>query len=180
MTNQAMSFLSIIVILTVYICFTKAHDEVLGNQTVRDILTKNKCLCPCTMAASGGWKNFLVPFKEGSWFEAISYCNENGMSLVQIRDQYDSKELQDWLGEYGYGQSETFWIAANDLATAGVFRWGLTNKQVKYKQWSAGEPNSALIRGETEHCVELIAQSMKWNDSVCSKRLKFICERYVE
>ncbi|XP_055533980.1 collectin-10-like [Wyeomyia smithii] len=178
MTDQRILLLAIVLTFTTINHSVEAYDAVLGNQTVREILTKNLCLSPCTGASSGLWKTFTVPFTEGNWFEAISYCQEAGMSLVQIRDQYDNSALQDWLNENGYGQSDTFWIGANDLATAGVFRWGFTNKRIKFKQWSSGEPNAASIRGETEHCVQLIAQTMKWNDSVCSRRLKFICERY--
>lgn len=115
--------------------------------------------------------------QEGTWFEAVSYCTSIGMSIVQIRDQYDNQDLREWLEYNGDGPSERYWIGANDLAKHGIFHWGLDNKQVRYKQWASGEPNSASIRGEQEHCANLQAETMQWNDSVCSKRLKFICER---
>ncbi|XP_058834734.1 C-type lectin 37Db-like [Topomyia yanbarensis] len=157
-----------------------SNAEIFGNQTVRDILIKNRCLCPCGPSTLDSWKSFLIPFSEGTWFEAISYCNEMGMSIVQIRNKHDSKELQDWLNGQEYEQGESFWIGANDLARAGIHRWGLTNKQVKFEEWATGEPNGANIRGEIEHCVQLVTDTMKWNDAVCSKKLKFICERFVQ
>ncbi|XP_058463980.1 C-type lectin 37Db-like [Malaya genurostris] len=167
-------------VLLLFVIYKVSKAEILDQQTVRDILIKNRCLCPCGPSTSDGWKNFIIPFSEGNWFEAISYCNEMGMSIVQIRDKHDSKELQDWLDRQGLEPSESFWIGANDLATAGVHRWGLSNKRAKYVEWAPEEPNGATIRGETEHCVELVTDTMKWNDAVCSKKLKFICERYVQ
>ncbi|XP_055612424.1 C-type lectin mannose-binding isoform-like [Uranotaenia lowii] len=155
------------------------RSEILGNQTVQEILSANQCLCPCN-TLSGAFKSFTIPFKEANWFEAYAHCAENGKALVQIRDSYDRKDLQDWLKSYGYGSAESYWIGANDLATQGLYRWGLTSKRVNDPEWAFGEPNSAVIRGEIERCVQLNARTMSWNDALCSKRAKFICEEYTD
>ncbi|XP_062543877.1 C-type lectin 37Db-like [Armigeres subalbatus] len=172
-----MSLLSAFLLFCVINTAQYAGAELLGNQTVRDILAKNKCLCRCD-AIDDGSKNYLIPFDDGTWFEAISYCHEQGMSLAQIRDRRDHQDLEEWLRDNGDGPSESYWIGGNDLAKPGIFYWGLTGKEIRYKQWASGEPNMAVMRGEKEHCVELRADTMKWNDSVCSKRLKFVCERF--
>ncbi|XP_055619973.1 perlucin-like [Toxorhynchites rutilus septentrionalis] len=172
-------FLLTIAVLALFGVLKNSNAEILGNQTVRDILLKNKCLCPCG-ASSGLWKNFLIPYSEANWFEAVSYCSEIGMSILQISSKYDNKDLQDWLNENGEESAASYWIGANDLATSGVYRWGLTNKRASLTQWASGEPNSATIRGEIEHCVEIRADTLEWNDSLCSKQLKFICEKFVE
>lgn len=100
------------------------------------------------------------------------------MTLAQIRDRYDNQDLEEWLRDNGDEPSERYWIGGNDLAKPGIFRWGLTNKEITYKKWASGEPNAAVMRGETEHCVELRADTKQWNDSVCTKRLNFVCERF--
>uniref|UniRef100_A0A8D8AXG1 Collectin-11 n=2 Tax=Culex pipiens TaxID=7175 RepID=A0A8D8AXG1_CULPI len=154
-----------------------AASEILAGQTVRDILTKHKCLCPC----GKDWdatKGFVVPFEEGNWFEAASYCASQGMSMLQLRDKFDSQDLKQWLDDHGYGAGQNFWIGANDLAKPGLFRWGLTANEVTFSKWARGEPNFMTVRGETEHCVELNPNTMEWNDSGCSKRMHFICETF--
>nr|XP_019557186.2 C-type lectin 37Db-like [Aedes albopictus] len=171
-----MAFLSPLLVLCMISSIAYTGADPLRNQTVRDILVKNMCLCRCE-AINDGSKNYMIPFDDGTWFEAISYCNEMGMSLAQIRDRYDSQDLEEWLRDNGEEPSESYWIGANDLAKPGVFHWGMTNKQVRFQQWASGEPNAAVMRGEKEHCVALRADTMQWNDSVCSKRLKFVCEQ---
>lgn len=157
--------------------FGSAASEILAGQTVKDILTKHKCLCPCRKEWDAN-KEFLVPFEEGNWFEAASYCTSQRMSLVQLRDMYDNQDLKEWLDDQGHGAAQRFWIGANDLAKPGLFRWGLSAREVSFSKWAPNEPNFLTIRGETEHCVELNPNTMEWNDSGCSKRLHFICESF--
>uniref|UniRef100_A0A1Q3G550 Putative galactose-specific c-type lectin n=1 Tax=Culex tarsalis TaxID=7177 RepID=A0A1Q3G550_CULTA len=154
-----------------------AASEILAGQTVKDILTKRKCLCPCEKEWDAT-KKYVIPFKEGNWFEAVSYCASQGMSLLQLRDSYDSQNLKQWFDDHEYEAGQNFWIGANDLAKPGLFRWRLTANEVTFSKWARGEPNFITVRGETEHCAELNPNTMEWNDSVCSKRLHFICETF--
>lgn len=70
------------------------------------------------------------------------------------------KNVQLWVGGYAVGKSRKFtWIA--------------TGEEFTYSFWSEKNPD---FYQNSEFCVEIGHENMKWNDNKCSYKYGFICE----
>lgn len=70
-----------------------------------------------------------------------------------------------------------FWTSGTKLGFDS-WQWMGIGKQVKFTDWSTGEPNN--LKDSNENCIHLYGASSKeagrWNDVPCDCEYYFICE----
>ena len=68
---------------------------------------------------------------------------------------------------------EDVWLGATDTAVEGEWRWtAADNSLLTYFNWDGSQPSD----GAGENCVEIRGSERRWNDDVCSKLEKFVCQ----
>lgn len=71
----------------------------------------------------------------------------------------------------GFGDT---YIGFHDVRKEGSFIWE-DNSPGTFRDWNPGEPNNA---GGHEDCTYMSAgNNYRWNDDVCIKTLKYLCEK---
>lgn len=127
----------------------------------------------------------FIPY-ERSWTDALKMCTEMGMKLVSIESAEQQRGIEWYLHKRIWGARKTvldyvywnLWTSGADVDSDGQFEWKAINKPVTFAAWGEGEPNG----GSGESCIELryVAptgeRELKWNDSVCWVKKRFICE----
>ncbi|KAG7313948.1 hypothetical protein KOW79_022444 [Hemibagrus wyckioides] len=109
---------------------------------------------------------YVMSNESKSWEESRKDCMDKGADLLII----NSKEEQEFIGKQLVNH-ET-WIGLSDREKEGDWKW-VDGTPLTTKFWNQWEPNNA---GD-EDCVTVHASSSTWNDSQCSKKFPWICEK---
>ncbi|XP_069015002.1 C-type mannose receptor 2-like isoform X1 [Embiotoca jacksoni] len=104
-----------------------------------------------------------------TWSDAQNYCRQKHTDLATVNNMRDMKRL---LSKRPVNKEEA-WIGLKNHTEANrTWHWSLP--WVEYKEnkekWSSGEPND---QGGVENCVRM--HNRKWQDVLCSHKLKFVC-----
>ncbi|NXC39026.1 MRC1 protein, partial [Penelope pileata] len=114
---------------------------------------------------------YVIHREPRAWREALASCNESNGNLASIHNPEEHGFI---LSQLGYKAMDEMWIGLNDFNTQMYFEWS-DGTPVTYTKWLPGEPTHA-INGQ-EDCVVMTGEDGYWADSVCDRKLGYICRR---
>ncbi|KAG7313945.1 hypothetical protein KOW79_022441 [Hemibagrus wyckioides] len=162
---------------TSYSNLTRERDQL---QTSYRNLTRErdqlqKKLAETDAQAKLGWRYFNSSFyylstSMKTWNESSQDCINRGANLVIINSREEEEFISLQLG------SSRAWTGLNDRENEGVWKW-VDGTPLTTAFWAVGEPNNFL----DEDCAEILGGLEKkgWNDSPCSTKYYWICEKSV-
>ncbi|XP_048107134.1 asialoglycoprotein receptor 2-like isoform X2 [Alosa alosa] len=108
---------------------------------------------------------YYLSTERRSWDEARKDCIYRGPTLVIINNRDEQEFLTKIQNDYWIGLMEK----------DGVWKW-VDGKALTDGFWDKGQPNNYV--GE-EDCAEIRSRSdfHNWNDDVCSKSQRWLCEK---
>nr|XP_022312034.1 perlucin-like protein [Crassostrea virginica] len=121
-----------------------------------------------------GWSRFeshcyLYNETTVSWQDAKMFCESQGAYLLEV----ESQQEMDWVTEKLLKTdvcSDPRFCSTWSGGTKSGFLWQHSNSNLTYTNWEPSEPN-----GDGK-CIN-IRHHGGWNDAICTKSFKFICEK---
>ncbi|KAK9527635.1 hypothetical protein VZT92_014181 [Zoarces viviparus] len=151
-------------------------DGALWCATERDYdIAKKWGFCPST--ASSGWDTDPVTgvkYQRNAqsvltWYQARKSCQQQGADLLSIVELHEQSYISGLTNSLG----TSLWIGLNSLDFESGWQWSNGNP-FRYLNWAPGHPSSEP--GLT--CATLnAAKASKWESSVCTKKLGYICRK---
>lgn len=110
--------------------------------------------------------------------DADSDCKAKGLTLVRLEDPLQNEWIRTLL-------PVPVWIGANDLGTAGSWRWSTPQSNDGDQFWSGGPGGSrigdwftywASGAPQDSRCAIMDQKTGRWSDAECSTALGYVCE----
>ncbi|XP_063419704.1 perlucin-like protein [Mytilus trossulus] len=126
---------------------------------------KNKTCDPAWLKYKGSC--YLFSNNANTWINAERECRQESSNLVKI----ESASENNWIKRQARVTNKQRWIGAREVN--GQWEWVSDLSPLTFTSWGVNEPNSAK-----ENCAHINqVTSYTWNDSKCTKRFNFICEK---
>ncbi|TRY88509.1 hypothetical protein DNTS_033060 [Danionella cerebrum] len=153
------------------LCFISTGEYI--NQTVvlRSVLRccrDNGMMCSAATQSLSSATTLVFVNQMKSWRDAQSYCRENHVDLVTVRNSIENQELERIINV-----SQKY----NEFVWMGLFRdswqWSDQSKS-SFRYWYTSDPNNA---GGNENCVVSRSAQRQWIDIPCNGQYPFICQK---
>jgi gliding motility-associated-like protein len=137
---------------------------------------------PCTTCATGSVPNgytalgtyqgrsYYYRTTNSTWQAANNAAIAAGGHLAVIRDAAHNAWLRSTVDAAG-GTNQSYWVALNDAATEGSWRW-TNGAPVSFFNWDSNEPNS---NGGNEDYT-IVKANGKWNDEKNTSSVRSVIE----
>ncbi|XP_053332760.1 macrophage mannose receptor 1-like [Clarias gariepinus] len=107
-------------------------------------------------------KSYILLNKQKTWRDAQTYCRENYIDLVSVRNQTKNEKIRKIIQN---SSSSGFWI--------GLFNdsWKCSDQSnSSFRYWSSNKPSGGL------NCAAVkVSDQLYWSDVNCTENLPFIC-----
>ncbi|XP_054750997.2 macrophage mannose receptor 1-like [Lytechinus pictus] len=120
--------------------------------------------------SSGNCYKYEMEYR--SWQESDNQCHYEGGRLTSLTNNLETEFVQRFAQYYYNNGINSFWIGLHSSNLNYGFQWS-DGAPFAYLNWQSGEPNNA----GGEDCVEMYANSGRWNDLACSNARLGICKR---
>ena len=119
-------------------------------------------------------KEYFIHVGKKNYAESLTYCKSIGGKLAEPKVLKEKNQLVK-LAKSVTIEGPGVWIGVNDPNKDKSFTYASNGKSLEFRNWYPGEP-SKKYPGEA--CVFMKkSYGFKWNDSFCSKKMSFVCER---
>jgi hypothetical protein len=124
--------------------------------------------CEGTTVNAGG-KGYCVMKTRRPFENATEDCERMRGRLAIVGDATQNAALLAAIGSpWGYGSG--LWLGCSDADKEGV--WTCDGTPLGYANWAPGQPDN---ESALDDCAEWLADSGRWNDTSCDRRLGYIC-----
>jgi hypothetical protein len=131
--------------------------------------TEKTIACKTGRAFSVAGASYCLNGVERTFADAKRACAADGGGLAVLKTTEENRLVREAMA--ARFSAPRMWIGLNDRAEEGTWVW-VSGAPMEHEAWLPEEPNN--FNGES--CVELYADSWRWNDRDCAYPLPSVCE----